>query len=188
MAKKTENPSQGKLLISEPSLRDFYFGRSVVLLIEHNPDEGTIGLILNKPINLKLNEVVKDFPQVDFPLYLGGPVHPERLYYLHTLGNQIPGSIEIIDGLFWGGQIERLIALINAGEVAPDQVRFFIGYAGWESGQLNRELGEKSWIVTQSNIQIAMHTSTDKMWSGMLRELGNDYAIWANYPSDPILN
>ena len=66
-AQKKDHPSSGKLLISEPALRDFYFGRSVVLLVEHDTSEGSIGLILNKPIHLKLNEVVKDFPQVDFP-------------------------------------------------------------------------------------------------------------------------
>ncbi len=76
---KQNRPSRGKLLISEPALRDFYFGRSVVLLVEHTDGEGTIGLILNKPIHLKLNQVVKEFPDNEFPLFLGGPVHPERL-------------------------------------------------------------------------------------------------------------
>ena len=106
-------PGCGKLLISEPALRDFYFNRSVVLLTEHNETEGTIGLILNKPIHLNLNEVVKEFPKNNFPLFLGGPVHPERLFYLHTLGDKVPGSIEVIKGLYWGGEIQKLMELIE---------------------------------------------------------------------------
>ncbi len=188
MPNKKMSPSSGKLLISEPALKDFYFSRGVVLLVEHGEKEGTIGLILNKPIHLKLNEVVKEFPNNEFPLFLGGPVHPDRLFYLHTLGDRIPGSIEIIDGLFWGGEIKKLMELIDLNLVTPEEVRFFIGYAGWEPGQLNRELGEKSWIVTQCTLSTVMERQPEKLWSNMLRELGNDYAIWANFPADPILN
>ncbi len=181
-------PSSGKLLVSEPALRDFYFCRSVVLLVEHKPEEGSIGLILNKPIHLKLNQVVKEFPDNDFPLFLGGPVHPERLFYLHTLGEKVPGSIEIIPGLFWGGEIEKLMEMIRLKLVGPEQVRFFIGYSGWESGQLEREMIEKSWIVTQCQLNTVMQRHPEKLWRNMLKEMGSDYAIWANYPSDPILN
>ena len=189
MTKRNPNkPASGKLLISEPSLRDFYFGRSVVLLVEHNTKEGTIGLILNKPIHLKLNQVVKEFPDNEFPLFLGGPVHPERLFYVHTLGDQVPGSIEIIPGLFWGGEIDKIMDLIKLNLVNPEDVRFFIGYAGWESKQLDNEMKDKSWVVTQCNLETVMSRHPEKLWSNMLKEMGNDYAIWANFPSDPILN
>lgn len=181
-------PGCGKLLISEPALRDFYFSRSVVLLTEHNDEEGTVGLILNKPIHLKLNEVVKEFPHNDFPLFLGGPVHPDRLFYLHTLGEKVSGSIEVISGLFWGGDIEKLMELIELNLVTPEQVRFFIGYSGWEPKQLDRELIEKSWIVTQCCTKSIMDRTPEKLWGNMLRTMGDDYAIWANYPADPILN
>ena len=188
MITKQNMPSRGKLLISEPALRDFYFGRSVVLLVEHNETEGSIGLILNKPIHLKLKDVVKEFPQNDFPLFLGGPVHPERLFYLHTRGDKIPGSIEIMDGLFWGGEIQKLMEMIDLNLVTTEDVRFFIGYSGWELKQLDRELLEKSWIITQCSKELAMEQKPEKLWSNMLKELGNDYAIWANFPADPILN
>lgn len=158
------------------------------MLVEHNDTEGTIGLILNKPIKLKLNEVVKEFPNTDFPLFLGGPVHPERLYYLHTLGDRIPGSIEIISGLYWGGEISRIIELIELNLVTTRDVRFFIGYSGWEPKQLDRELTEKSWIVTQCSLETAMNQRPETMWSELLKDLGDDYAIWANFPADPILN
>ncbi|MFO8066025.1 MAG: YqgE/AlgH family protein, partial [Bacteroidales bacterium] len=82
MTKRFIEPSTGRMLLSEPALQDYYFARSVVLLVEHSEADGTIGLILNKPINLKLNEVIKDFPDITYPLYLGGPVHPDRLFYI----------------------------------------------------------------------------------------------------------
>ncbi len=181
-------PSRGKLLISEPALSDFYFSRSVVLLAEHSPKEGSVGLILNKPINLKIMDVVREFPKNEFPLFLGGPVHPDRLFYLHTLGPRVTGSMEIIQGLYWGGEIEKLMELIDLNLVKPKEVRFFIGYSGWEPGQLERELKEDSWIVTQCTKQSVMNSTPYKLWSTLLKELGDDYAIWANYPSDPILN
>ncbi|MDX9942474.1 MAG: YqgE/AlgH family protein [Bacteroidales bacterium] len=182
------NPARGKLLISEPALRDFYFSRSVVLLAEHSDEEGSVGLILNKPINLKLKDVVKEFPNNEYPLYLGGPVHPDRLFYLHTLGERIPGSMELIPGLFWGGEIEKLMELVDLNLVSSEEVRFFIGYSGWEPKQLDRELEEDSWIVTQCSLDTVMRDSPERLWSSILKELGDDYAIWANYPADPILN
>jgi putative transcriptional regulator len=186
--KRNLQPSQGRLLISEPALMDFYFGKSVVLLIEHNGEEGTFGLIINKPIHLKLNEVVKDFPKVDFPLFLGGPVHPERLFYLHTLGDKIPGSQHVFGNLYWGGDINKLIELIDLKLVGSTQVKFFIGYSGWEAGQLEKEMTEKSWIVSQATLPCVLAKSPETLWSNLLKKMGNEYAIWANFPSDPILN
>jgi putative transcriptional regulator len=181
-------PSSGKLLLSEPSLRDFYFSRSVVLLIEHTLKEGTVGLILNKPINLLMKEVVKEFPTSDFPLFLGGPVHPDRLFYLHTLGERVTGSIEVIKGLYWGGEIDKLMNLIDLKMVTPKEVRFFIGYSGWEPKQLDREMKEESWIVTQATLKTIMAGKPEKLWSKMIKEMGYDYAIWSNFPPDPVLN
>ncbi len=182
------NPTSGRLLISEPSLRDFYFSKSVVLLVEHSADEGTFGLIINKPINLKLNEVVKEFPEIDFPLYLGGPVHPERLFYLHTLGDKIPGSLNLFGNVYWGGEIKKVIELIKKKLADPSQIRFFIGYAGWEAGQLSREMEEKSWIVSPASEECVMANTPETVWALTIKKMGDDYAIWANFPSDPILN
>ncbi len=188
MAKKFIEPTQGRLLLSEPALRDYYFARSVVLLVEHSETEGTVGLILNKPIHMKLNEVAKDFPNVDYPIYLGGPVHPERLFYLHTIGEAIPGSIKVFNDVYWGGDITRLIELIELNQVDKSQVRFFIGYSGWNPGQLNNELSEKSWIVSSTNKRSIMGAHPEKLWSKLIKQMGSDYAIWANFPPDPVLN
>merc|ERR1712065_46093 len=92
------------ILISEPFLLDYYFKRSVVLLCDHS-DEGSFGVIMNKPLSVKLNEVVKDFPDFAAPIYLGGPVQNDSLFFLHTIGDKIEGSVEVINGLFWGGDL-----------------------------------------------------------------------------------
>lgn len=188
MLRRYSQPAQGRILISEPALKDFYFSRSVVLLAEHSNELGAQGLILNKPLNLKLNEIVKDFPRTQFPVYLGGPVHPDRLFYLHTLGERIPGSEKIFGDIYWGGEIQKLIELIDLKLVTSEQVRFFIGYAGWSPNQLENELTEKSWIVSDTHKSCIMESEPEKLWTNMLKALGNDYAIWANYPPDPILN
>jgi putative transcriptional regulator len=181
-------PNKGKLLISEPALMDFYFGKSVVLLIEHDTDEGSFGLIVNKPVHLKLNEVIKDFPKIDFPLFLGGPVHPDRLFYLHTLGDKVPGSLNVFGNLYWGGDIDKLIEMIELNLATPEDVKFFIGYSGWDAGQLGKEMNEKSWIVTDASLKCVLTKRPEKLWANTLKKLGNEYAIWANFPSDPILN
>ena len=106
-------PGKGRLLLSEPFMDDFYFGRSVVLLIEHDPD-GSFGLIMNKPVSEKFNDIVGDFPHFDGQVYFGGPVQPDNMFILHTLGNLVEGCIEILDGLFWGGDLEVVKEQISA--------------------------------------------------------------------------
>ncbi|MCF8304173.1 MAG: YqgE/AlgH family protein [Bacteroidales bacterium] len=180
-------PGAGKILISEPFLQDFYFRRSVVLLAEHNED-GSFGLIINKPIDVDFNEVVKDFPHFDGQLYLGGPVKTDSLFYIHTQGELIPDSLKIMEGLYWGGDIEQIKEMVRMGQLQPGDIRFFVGYSGWMSKQLDRELNENSWVVSRANRdRILMHDPVS-LWNEIVKSLGRDYAVWANYPTDPTLN
>ncbi|MCD4772228.1 MAG: YqgE/AlgH family protein [Bacteroidales bacterium] len=177
-------PSRGKLLISEPFLNDYYFKRSVVLLAEHN-EEGSFGVIMNKPVTVKFNEVIKDFPDFDAPLYLGGPVKSDSLFFVHTMGSKISNSIEIIDGLYWGGNINEIKEMIMLGVLNSNDIRFYIGYSGWESKQLESELEKNSWLVSTMNSKKLLTTEPDILWKTSLDTLGNDYKIWNNFPSDP---
>src|SRR5664279_3457863 len=129
------NPEKGKLLVSEPFLNDPNFKRTIILLTEHS-EEGSVGFILNKPTDLKFNDTVDDFPDFDAPIYFGGPVQLNALQFIHKAGKVIEGSIEISDGLYWGGNFDSLRDLVEAHAVDPDDFRFFIGYSGWEDGQL----------------------------------------------------
>jgi len=186
---KTNNiaPARGKILISEPFLYDFFFKRSVVLLAEHN-EEGTFGVIVNKPLNAKFNEVIREFPKFNSKVYLGGPVQNDSLFFIHTLGERIDGSLEILPGLYWGGDVERVKELIALKLINPEDIRFFIGYSGWAPKQLEQELQRDSWAVSNMEVNRLLKTRPAELWSTSLKLLGKEFAHWENFPDDPALN
>jgi putative transcriptional regulator len=180
-------PAQGTLLISEPFLRDYYFRRSVILIADHD-ENGSFGLILNKPIDVKLNEIAKDFPPFNTNLYIGGPVKTDSLFVLHTLGNKIKNSSKIIQGLYWGGDTDMIKSMIEDNIITKENIRFFIGYSGWDAKQLDKELEEHSWVVTKSKSDKFLFEQPEDMWKNLLKSMGNEYATWINYPIDPTMN
>lgn len=180
-------PQKGRILISEPFLMDSYFKRSIVLLTEHN-DEGTVGFVLNKPVDLNLNEVFKEFPEIGVKVSIGGPVGTNTIHYLHTLGDIIPNSVNVLDDIYWGGDFKFVKGLIKSGKVDSDQIRFFLGYSGWQPKQLENELKENSWIVTSIDPFTVMHSDTVNMWKETLSKLGEKYRMWSNFPENPGLN
>jgi len=122
-------PKTGRLLIAEPFMDDPYFKRSVVLISEHNKEE-TFGFILNKPIEININDALEGFPQFDAPVFMGGPVQSDSLLYIHTQGNFIEGSQPISKTLSWSGNFDQLKQLITDQQIFPHEVKFFIGYSG----------------------------------------------------------
>jgi putative transcriptional regulator len=186
MEKRIIKPKQGTILISEPSLRDFYFRQSVVLLAEHN-EEGTFGLIINKPLEMRLKDVIKGFSQYNLPVYLGGPVKTDSLFYLHT-HEHVEDSLLIMEGLYWGGNLDTIRNLMKEGEITRDEIRFFLGYSGWSPHQLDREIKEKSWVLSHSPVSEIINDNPESLWSNYLKNMGQDYAIWANFPVDPTMN
>ncbi len=180
-------PAKGRLLLSEPFMGDYYFGRAVILLAEHNAD-GSFGLILNKPVSKLLNEVTEDFPGVEVPLYLGGPVDSNRLFFIHTLGDQIHDSVEVIKGLFWGGNMEDMLELARLKKLTPENSRFFLGYAGWGANQMEEELKRNSWAITRATADIIFKTKSELLWKKLTRKLGSEYRLWDKFPVNPNLN
>lgn len=187
MNPKNMKPAKGKILISEPFLNDFYFKRSIVLLADHS-EEGSFGLIFNKLTNLKFNEVVKDFPDFQADVFLGGPVKTDNLFFVHSLGNAVGKTMKIMEGIYWGGDIEKVREMILTHQITPKQIRFFLGYSGWGPQQLENELRENSWVVASVKSSVLMNTQPDKMWKNIVSKLGDEYAQWVNYPPDPMLN
>ena len=137
-------PERGKILISEPFLPDTFFNRSIVYLTDHSP-EGSVGFILNKKLDVKVCDAIAGFETWKDTLNMGGPVAPDTLHYLHTLGDLIPKSVHIEKNIFWGGDIETIKTLIAFNKLKESQIRFFLGYSGWSAGQLEKELKENSW-------------------------------------------
>lgn len=187
---KVENenmaPRQGRILISEPLLNDSYFKRSVVLLTEHS-ENGSVGFVLNKPIDLTIQDVIKDFPEFDTKLYVGGPVGKDTVHYIHTLGELLPDSVHVKDNIYWGGDFERLKELISEGMVQPSQIRFFLGYSGWSPKQLEGEIENNAWLISEVDGNWIMSPDKD-MWKEVLNSMGNHYKIWTNCPENPALN
>lgn len=182
------NPKKGNLLIAEPSiLGDVSFNRSVILLADHNK-EGSIGFILNKPLNYTISDLL---PEIEIPLrvYNGGPVEQDNLYFIHKIPDLIPDSIEISNGIFWGGDFKSVIELINAGKLNEKDIRFFLGYSGWDADQLMNELISNSWIVSENIYTNSIIEKIDTtFWKEKMLELGGDYSIWSNAPENPSFN
>jgi len=180
-------PEKGRLLISEPFLPDTFFNRTLVYLTEHN-EKGSVGFIINKSINIKVSDALEGFPGWDEKLTMGGPVAPDTLHYLHTLGNIVPNSVWVADNIYWGGDIEVVKDLINSGEAGSGNIRFFLGYSGWGEGQLEKELKENSWIIADVAPEVVMKYRKDDSWKIVLRSLKKKYRLWAEFPESPEMN
>jgi putative transcriptional regulator len=180
-------PSPGRILISEPFLNDMYFKRSVVLITEHN-DKGSMGFVLNKPVNISVNEVVKDFVKVEANVSIGGPVSTNTVHYLHTYGEVIPNSIHIFDNIYWGGDFNLIRDIVNVEGLDNGKLRFFLGYSGWTEGQLENELTENSWLVSDIEPEEIMRYDKNKLWKETLSVMGKNFEIWANSPANPSVN
>jgi putative transcriptional regulator len=179
---------KGHLLIAEPSIiGDQSFNRSVILLADHNSN-GSVGFIINKPLKYTINDLV---PEIDakFKIYNGGPVEQDNLYFIHNIPELIPNSIEISNGIYWGGDFESTKSLINNGVIDKKNIRFFLGYTGWEPKQLETEMNSNSWIIAKNSYENKIiGKSTTHFWKEKIIELGGDYLIWSNAPENPILN
>jgi len=181
-------PKKGRLLLAEPFMDDPYFKRSVVLLTEHNKD-GAFGFILNKPLELTLNETMPDFPVFDAPIYMGGPVQADSLFYIHTQGNFIEGSLEIGNGLYWSGNFNQLKQLITDQQIFPHEIKFFVGYSGWDFDQLNKEIEkEESWLITDLTSESVNELNDVGLWQNTLQKMGKKHSLLSNFPEDPNLN
>jgi len=180
-------PERGRLLVSGPFLSDPYFRRTVVLLCAHDED-GSFGFVLNRIMDTRVNELVPDMPRIHERVSMGGPVNGDNLYFIHTLGMHLKGSTQVVDDVHAGGDHAQLRDLLAADPKLIRHVRFFIGYAGWEAGQLEREIAERSWFVTPGVKQVIMSGNGDRLWGDTLRRMGQAFAPLANFPDDPALN
>lgn len=179
----------GSLLLSEPFMLDENFRRTVILVCRHHRIEGTSGVILNKPVQLNLEELVENFPKgFGGKLYLGGPVGTDMIQMVHTMGHKISDSLQIAEGIWWGGNFDQLRKLIRQGEITSSHVRFYIGYSGWDAKQLQDELKDNSWVVAQARHNYIFNDDPDGIWRKVMNDMGGIYQTMASYPEDPNLN
>ena len=157
------------------------------MLAEHCPD-GSFGFIVNKPARIKLSKVTKEFEHFESELFLGGPVQVNTLFFVHTKGNLVKGSLKIIDGVYWGGDMELLHKLMLEGKMNTKDIRFYAGYAGWQPMQLENEMKENSWIILEGKQNYVFGNQPYSLWKKIVLSLGHDYAPWVNFHPDPTLN
>ena len=179
-------PTSGTILISEPFSNDAYFKRSVVLLTL-NDEEGSVGFILNKNVEIPLVDIFGEDLNLDASVSIGGPVSIDRIDYLHTLGSKIPESKHIIGNIYWGGNFDTVMQLLRLNAIKKDQIRFFLGYSGWSMGQLKNEIDNNYWLVSHADQGTIMNRDNN-YWRNTLRRLGKNYIPWLNVPEDPQMN
>jgi len=176
----------GNLLIAAANLVDPNFSRSVILLCEHI-DPGSFGLVLNHPTDLSLKDLVSGL-DVDAPIYKGGPVEENSLHFIHRCKSLDLESIEVVPGVFWGGDFEGLMDYVASGEVDLEDCRFFVGYSGWGPGQLREEVISDSWYITDATHQLVFIDDITNQWRQVLKSMGPGYKMLSTFPDDPRLN
>jgi putative transcriptional regulator len=180
-------PGSGILLISDPFLKDPNFMRTVVFLCEHQ-EQGSFGFVLNRKYENTIDELIPELEGHKIPLYYGGPVQMDTIHFLHQYPMEISGGQEVMKGVYWGGDFDKVIEMIKNNELDENKIRFFIGYSGWSDGQLNNELQDKSWLTVKATRKLVFHKDYKEIWKDSLKQLGGDYEIMINFPIDPQLN
>ncbi|HWZ04094.1 MAG TPA: YqgE/AlgH family protein [Mucilaginibacter sp.] len=166
---------------------DPIFKRSVILLTEYS-EAGAMGFILNHLSEYLLGDVLPEVSYSEIPIYVGGPVSTNTLHFIHCCPEKIEDGIEIGEGIFWGGDFEKVKELISSYQLTEHEIRFFTGYSGWTPKQLDNEIKADSWIVTDKNAGVIFTDGEENFWRKMVISMGHRYAHIANFPENPELN
>jgi putative transcriptional regulator len=184
----------GRLLVATPLLGDPNFRRAVVLVVEHEPEEGTLGVVLNRPTEVPVAQVLRPWTElVTGPavVFRGGPVAPDSAVALALVpGDDEPLGWRPLDGNPLMSRI-GLVDLDAPPEILAPEIasfRIFAGYAGWGSGQLQAEIDEGAWYVLAGEPADAFAPQPELLWPDVLRRQGGDLAMVATFPDDPSAN
>lgn len=153
----------GTLLISAPSIKDAHFDKVVVFIAEYN-FTGAMGFIINKLFPRKFNELVEFNHSKPFSLYEGGPVENDKLFFLHQRPDLIEEGTSIINAINLGGDFKQTIVKIDEGILNETDIKLFIGYCGWDPGQLEEEILEGSWLICSTNTEAVFLSKIEMLW------------------------
>lgn len=186
-------PVRGSLLVAKPTVNDPFFRRSVILMIDHD-QQGSMGLVLNNYHGWTLKHQLTEIDcERGIPVYLGGPVGMDQLFYLHTLGpDVIPDALPLGGGLYVGGDFEALQDYLK-GRRPEDGIdgviKFCLGYSGWEAGQLKQEISRHDWAVIDAlPVATIMSDNWEQLWREAVAQFGERYRLWDNWPIHPSFN
>lgn len=183
-------PRVGDVIIASPFLYDYYFSRTVTLIVAHDID-GYMGVIMNKelPTHTTLNELLpelKSFPTI--PIQRGGPVDEESLFYVHTLSH-LRDSFPIGDGLYLNGDFDQLLQYILDGNPVEGHIRFFSGCTGWVEEHMEKDVTvNNTWLVSKVEKNVLLDYRYKRLWQRSMATMGLPYSIWAKYPEYPSCN
>ena len=162
-------------------MQDMNFKRAAVLLCEHSED-GSIGFILNKKLDMRVDDLIAEFPEFNAPVFFGGPVQTDTIHYIHNVGDLLEDSRRVTSGVWWGGSFEKLKFLISSQLITTDNIRFFVGYSGWTDGQLKDEVKFGSWVVADMHPNYLFKSKPDFLWQQIMANKGDNYSVIANMP------
>ena len=174
---------KGQLLLDSGQLSGSFFQHTVVLICQHDA-EGAFGLVLNRATGKSVGDaIVADLPQAlkDCPLFLGGPVQPSALSFLHS--DALLLDANVIPNLSLGHSIEELVEL-GEGLSSVRKIRMFAGYAGWSPGQLEGEMTRKAWLTHPASLELVFDIAPEELWRNILRRKGWKYKLLAQAPED----
>jgi putative transcriptional regulator len=178
---------RGKLLIASPALVDPNFHRTVILIAEHT-DEGAMGLVLNRPAETLVADVVPDLSalaEAEAPVYFGGPVASDSVIVLAEFDDPQLAGVLLEGDLGFVGSDRGDMTDVAAG---VRRARVYAGHSGWGPGQLEGELEEDSWIIEPPQREEIFADDAEGLWSAVLRRKGREYALLSTMPPDPSVN
>jgi putative transcriptional regulator len=188
------DPRAGRLLVATPLLGDPNFRRAVVLIVEHEETEGTLGIVLNRPTKLPVGRVLEQWTDLATDpsvVFRGGPVSPNSPLALALVpGKDEPIGWRALDGAPALARLGLLDLDAPAGLLVPaiKSLRVYAGYAGWSPGQLDAEIDEGAWYVLPAEPGDVFAAQPDRLWRTVLRRQDGDLAFLATYPDDPGMN
>ncbi len=181
----SEEPMAGGFLLSDPFQGDPFFERSVVYLCQHDA-EGTFGFVLNNPLALNLHDIVERQDLKDHALFIGGPVAKNQLFFLHNLGDTIANSLPCGQDIYFSGDFDSLVEYLDANGYDAIQLKFFVGYSGWDENQLEEEIKEHSWIAANNiPLSFVFEENHKTLWKACMELQGSKFKMIANFPKNP---
>lgn len=189
----------GTFLIASLGLEDPNFTRTVVLILQHVPDQVTLGVVINRPLGDRAEmypgDELKNLAhglqaegETSRMFFQGGPVEPGSLIFLHRVPLLEDSGTEVCPGLYAGGDLDALRAHAGSQNTEDPILRFYLGYADWSPGQLEAEIDLGAWILCPGDVGLAFSSTPETIWQRALRSLGGKYVALSFIPEDPSLN
>ncbi len=189
----------GTLLVATPAVEAPAFDRTVVLITHYREEDITMGLVLNQPLGERVRRYATDSLQhlaggedacaeLGQIFYQGGPVHQRYLFFLHRLDGLVEGGTKILDGLYLGGNLDIKSADAEVFRADAPRLRFYLGHAGWEPGQLESEISAGTWFLAPGDSELALAPTPETIWQSVLYSMGGKYRPISVFPKDPSVN